>query len=663
MMTKKTALFLVAVVVSLGGLALAFACSSSPSAPKQDPPPPPGSGGTAVFNVTVTSSRPNLSVGSTEAAEIVIRVRRADNGAAPANGSLVTVQATLGEFNEPGSGLDQITATLINGVANVLFFAGNETGTAVIRANFQGNVGQTSIDLLAGAAFFLSFVEPDNGKAGDVVTVHGGGFERPMQVLFDNISARVVSSGPSRVRVEVPTPVPSVPAGQTRAVNVAVSIRLDSSEQESSTLQRAFTYAPGGGPVNQPLILSVDPPSGPNEGGTRVTLTGEGFVAPVQVLFGSGSSSENFQGVEATVESVTPTRIVVLSPPAGGFAIDNRNQLVDLLVRNLDSGFSGLIEGAFQYLTPFNISGISPLEVPATEPRLVSIFGSGFRDPLQVTVGAIGSSEEIEQRVVSVAPAEVVFETTPSVIDRCPSDGVVRRGKVNVRLLDTGPENPSPGTVVSSQQELRFVVPVPRILDITPDSGPQGGGTAVTIIGENFDTPAQVSFFAKGEKVIGDVTSVTPTRINARTPSIPSSLLDTESCDDNGDGTEGTRFLATAFDVVVELLDTTCTFSFPNGFIFTPTDGSCRNDVGPVEPAEPPVAEFTFEINGLTVIFNDASTGGAATDIRWNFGDGSPIATGPSVSHTYAAAGTFVVTLTVANTGGTDAISKFVTVP
>jgi PKD repeat protein len=66
-----------------------------------------------------------------------------------------------------------------------------------------------------------------------------------------------------------------------------------------------------------------------------------------------------------------------------------------------------------------------------------------------------------------------------------------------------------------------------------------------------------------------------------------------------------------------------------------------------------PTASFTNSISNLAVSVNaGASTDdGTITGYAWNFGDGAT-ATGVTASHTYAAAGTFTVTLTVTDNGG-----------
>ncbi|MFC3552053.1 M20/M25/M40 family metallo-hydrolase [Lysobacter cavernae] len=67
-----------------------------------------------------------------------------------------------------------------------------------------------------------------------------------------------------------------------------------------------------------------------------------------------------------------------------------------------------------------------------------------------------------------------------------------------------------------------------------------------------------------------------------------------------------------------------------------------------------PVANFSVTRNGLTANFTDASTDsdGTIASRSWNFGDGTAASTATHPSHTYAAAGTYTVVLTVTDNGG-----------
>ncbi|MCU1557980.1 MAG: hypothetical protein JWN09_1975 [Microbacteriaceae bacterium] len=86
--------------------------------------------------------------------------------------------------------------------------------------------------------------------------------------------------------------------------------------------------------------------------------------------------------------------------------------------------------------------------------------------------------------------------------------------------------------------------------------------------------------------------------------------------------------------------------------------------LGAPEPANVlPTAAFTSTIADKTVSFDGSSSSdsdGTIASYTWDFGDGSPVVTGPSatVSHTYSAAGTYSATLTVLdNAGGSNSVS------
>jgi PKD repeat protein len=79
-----------------------------------------------------------------------------------------------------------------------------------------------------------------------------------------------------------------------------------------------------------------------------------------------------------------------------------------------------------------------------------------------------------------------------------------------------------------------------------------------------------------------------------------------------------------------------------------------------VTPSPAPVADFTFDVQGLQVAFTDASTGAPASR-RWRFGDAAE-SSDVNPLHTYASAATYTVSLTVTNAGGESTKTKFVSV-
>ena len=69
---------------------------------------------------------------------------------------------------------------------------------------------------------------------------------------------------------------------------------------------------------------------------------------------------------------------------------------------------------------------------------------------------------------------------------------------------------------------------------------------------------------------------------------------------------------------------------------------SCSKE-GQYNLEETPPLDFRSYYNGLTVTFVNATEG--ATEISWDFGDGSSVVPGDSVEHTYDAIGNYVITM------------------
>ncbi|HKO56667.1 MAG TPA: PKD domain-containing protein [Thermoanaerobaculia bacterium] len=79
-----------------------------------------------------------------------------------------------------------------------------------------------------------------------------------------------------------------------------------------------------------------------------------------------------------------------------------------------------------------------------------------------------------------------------------------------------------------------------------------------------------------------------------------------------------------------------------------------------VNLGEAPKAEFESTVQGMQVNFVDKSTGNP-TSWTWTFGDGTS-SNQRNPIHTYPAAGTYTVTLTASNAGGSSAVSHTVTI-
>lgn len=633
-------------------LAAALGCTSSPTEPSSPPVTPKPPVPQTTFTVSVTANPQNITADSTTPSTITVEVRQNDTGQPPADGSQVTITTTLGSFNATNSGVTSLTLPLVNGRAQAALFSGADVGTAAVTASFGGATGAVNVHINSAATFFVSSVSPSLGDAagGQTVTILGGGFAQPVRVTFGGAAATVRSVSPNQIVVVTPSAAAAgvtVPVGQTASVRVTVTNHVNQANQQTDGIDNGFTYSVGGGGGGQPAVFAVNPASGTNDGGTRVTITGTGFQTPVQVLFGIGSNASNFNGVEATVVSVTPTQIVAITPAARGFGQNLTNQVVDILVKNVNSGFSGVGSQQFKYGTKVQITAMGPGAGPASGGTRVTIDGSGFEGPVAVSFSFTNPNVSVAQQVLSVSGSQIVILTSPAPLPTtCPRNGLVSATSVSVTNINTGDG-------ATASLGFNFEIPVPVITGISPNSG--GTGATVTIQGHDF-TPQNmgVTFGSGTSGSSAQVTGGTSSSISVIVPNPPQGFtFNTVPC-----GNGGTQNVPTPITITVTDLSTGCLSTFTNGFLLSPSNTTCQNQ----QQTPPPTANFTATpVSGHTMQFADTSSG-SPTSWLWDFGDGNT-STAQNPSHTYAAAGPYSVKLTVSNSGGSSQTVKVINVP
>lgn len=148
----------------------------------------------------------------------------------------------------------------------------------------------------------LTALMPNAGpiEGGTRVTIFGSGFQAPVQVLFGDRQAQVISSNYNEVVCIAPSIAPSAPSTPT-VVNVTVTNILT-----GKTSANALPYRYG----EAMFVSGIRPAEGYIGGWTSATIYGQGFVAPVQVLVTVGDITK-----EAQVISVAGTEIQVMMPP------------------------------------------------------------------------------------------------------------------------------------------------------------------------------------------------------------------------------------------------------------------------------------------------------------------------------------------------------------
>ncbi|KZN43094.1 hypothetical protein N474_15315 [Pseudoalteromonas luteoviolacea CPMOR-2] len=89
-----------------------------------------------------------------------------------------------------------------------------------------------------------------------------------------------------------------------------------------------------------------------------------------------------------------------------------------------------------------------------------------------------------------------------------------------------------------------------------------------------------------------------------------------------------------------------------------------KTGIGDIPTDNPPVANFTYSVNGTTVSFvNQSADDNAITQYEWDFGQGNATSSAQNPSFDYGIAGNFNVTLTVTDTvNQTGTVSKVIIV-
>jgi hypothetical protein len=233
----------------------------------------------------------------------------------------------------------------------------------------------------------------------------------------------------------------------------------------------------------------IVPDSGPVVGGTKVTITGTGFVPA------DSTTSVSFGGAPATsVMVVNSTSITAVSPPSP--IASPGGGIVQVTVTDL-GGTSG--NQPFTYVPPPTINpistngttGISPDQGPTAGGTNVTIQGTGFLSPATVTFAGNQASN------VVVVNSTDITATSPAGI----------AGAAPVIVNDSGG--------ASNAVNFTYLAPPNVGADgLNPAYGPDSGGTTVTITGTGLTGITSVVFGATtcttGSPVTGGVAGSTP---------------------------------------------------------------------------------------------------------------------------------------------------------
>jgi hypothetical protein len=208
-----------------------------------------------------------------------------------------------------------------------------------------------------------------------------------------------------------------------------------------------FTFIPA------PEVTSVDPDAGPETGGTSVTIGGRSFTGATAVRFGSAEASD--------VAVVSESEITATSPAGSG--------TVYVRVTTPGGTSADLADAKFTYDPVPVVSSLESGGGPEAGGAYVDIGGTGFTGATAVRFGsaeATGLTVNSDTQITVISPA----------------------GSGTVYVTVTTPGGTSDDTDDSEYEYF----PAPEVSGIDPDSGPESGGTTVTITGSNFSPPNDV---------------------------------------------------------------------------------------------------------------------------------------------------------------------------
>lgn len=256
--------------------------------------------------------------------------------------------------------------------------------------------------------------------------------------------------------------------------------------------------------AEEPVVTGISPSSGPSIGGTTVTITGAHLTKAKWVMFGNTAST--------SFTIVNDKTIVAISPP-----VDPRGSTIDVIVVSGDapSVWSGanpspLVEAdRFTYLNVLpRITGVTRTSgIAGTNfgpgGTVIVVTGSNFTgahdvtflpcvfdQPLYYELACLSSSLDDD---VSSLWFTVVDDHT--IVVKSPYEQL---GYHNVRVWNAygsnGPIWGEFGNRFPLVDTFQFMRVLPGIIGVSPGSGPESGGTAVTIRGDWFQSVTAVKF-------------------------------------------------------------------------------------------------------------------------------------------------------------------------
>jgi hypothetical protein len=270
-------------------------------------------------------------------------------------------------------------------------------------------------------------------------------------------------------------------AGDLETVSINPNSNLGADDEASYETSGGVVIAASDLPL---AITQVSPSTGPLQGGSIVSIQGQGIGPLVEVRFG--------EALAANVAVQASSLVTCVAPPGSA-------GLVDVSLRESD-GAEAVLPGAFEYLSQLAVSQVVPTTGPAEGGYLVVIRGAGFTPG--TTVALNGDDAGGAQVEGTTAITLTMPPGAPGPVD------------ITVRTLE-GEEATLSGAFERLEVEQPEVIVSPAVFSVTPAQGTVAGGTLVVLKGEGFVAGSVVRF---GEENAYEVTVQSAELLTVKTP-------------------------------------------------------------------------------------------------------------------------------------------------
>ncbi len=425
-----------------------------------------------------------------------------------AGGTLVTLTGSNFTKNSAGSNRVTFGGLVASGVVTVsdtsircLAPAGASGSSVDVLVSNANGTGRLDQGYRYNRPPFLVALEPEQGSraGGTPVTLRGAHFQESgagaTTVLFAGVPGLDV------IVLDDFTLSCRTPGAQSDA---SVDVEVVNANGRARLVQ-AFQY------VTRPVLLGLDPSSGPARGGASVTLHGAGFLAP-----GAGATVVRFGSEVVADARVVDDSTLVCSTPLGLPAAR-----VDVQVSNQNG--SARLQSAYHYLALPSISALAPDEGKLLGGTRVRLSGAGFLAGGVPSV-RFGLGEALD---VVVPDDRTLLCTTPP----------GAQGAVDVGLRTVA------GTVIL-RAGFVYGSTRPTLSGLEPGHGPSLGGTSVELQGSNFlASQAGTSTVEFGGVAAPLVMTLNDTRIRCiAPPGVPGALVDVRVRNANGSVTQAAAY-------------------------------------------------------------------------------------------------------------------------